>query len=608
MNKQKKAFTLVELIVVITILAILWTIAFISFQWYSKQARDSRRISDIANIKTSLELFILNSWYYPQPDIVSWWSWAVYYSWDLLWIQWSVWNNVTTNLSKNLPNKPLDPLFEIEYTYSVTNNNNEYQVMALYELEISNNNLIDYSYASNIYNIKLDWTYNEVFVKTPNYIFPSPSIITSEELPFDFVWNSQKLKSQVVTNWDNFLDLGIPGTNIQTWSLSNMELFATWTITKDSSKAQKESVISSIQSAYTWTELVTKDIYKTILNTTEPEILADRLILHVYNTESSVSEESGWSGLISQTDCESANWMWVDSAIDVYIWSTRWDWFCISPRYWDWWDSVIPNNMEWISYNWWWQIYGWWNTFLWHWQTLTLQWANSLSVATWYACKSLWTATADFDTTDNLLWRMKWLASTWNSSAESKNIDWITGITLLNNHSVPALFIADCIDGIKDLWEDMTYIHSNNSNNTITYSDYNTDNNSETENIALSNAIYQNRQKYLLGWTQQSGSHLPSAFTYIDSWTPWWCWLTTCDNLPLTEAWEYQVACEGNKLTDSDDNIDNEQVWLAAIGWPNGQYWGDQARMIWNNWCKDQLQWATWWGVGILSARFVVRP
>ena len=54
MNKQKYAFTLVELIVVITILAILWTIAFISLQWYSKDARDSIRISDVSNMKTSL--------------------------------------------------------------------------------------------------------------------------------------------------------------------------------------------------------------------------------------------------------------------------------------------------------------------------------------------------------------------------------------------------------------------------------------------------------------------------------------------------------------------------------------------------------------------------
>ena len=55
MKWTKKAFTLIELVVVITILAILWTIAFISMEWYSKQARDSKRVSDIHNIKTTLE-------------------------------------------------------------------------------------------------------------------------------------------------------------------------------------------------------------------------------------------------------------------------------------------------------------------------------------------------------------------------------------------------------------------------------------------------------------------------------------------------------------------------------------------------------------------------
>ncbi|MDP2090240.1 MAG: type II secretion system protein, partial [Candidatus Gracilibacteria bacterium] len=43
--KNKKAFTLVELIVTIIILAILGTIVFISLQGYSQTARDSVRIS-----------------------------------------------------------------------------------------------------------------------------------------------------------------------------------------------------------------------------------------------------------------------------------------------------------------------------------------------------------------------------------------------------------------------------------------------------------------------------------------------------------------------------------------------------------------------------------
>jgi len=51
MRNTKSAFTLVELIVVITILAILGTIAFISLQGYSADARNSKRTSDLNNIK-----------------------------------------------------------------------------------------------------------------------------------------------------------------------------------------------------------------------------------------------------------------------------------------------------------------------------------------------------------------------------------------------------------------------------------------------------------------------------------------------------------------------------------------------------------------------------
>jgi len=45
MKKYTQAFTLVELIVVITILAILGTIGFISLQGYAVVARDTTRIT-----------------------------------------------------------------------------------------------------------------------------------------------------------------------------------------------------------------------------------------------------------------------------------------------------------------------------------------------------------------------------------------------------------------------------------------------------------------------------------------------------------------------------------------------------------------------------------
>ena len=83
-QKIKGGFTLVELIVVITILAILWTIAFMSFQWYSRDARDWTRVSDMWNMMTSLELFQIAGWTYPEP---TWWV-LITYSWSIeVWTQ-----------------------------------------------------------------------------------------------------------------------------------------------------------------------------------------------------------------------------------------------------------------------------------------------------------------------------------------------------------------------------------------------------------------------------------------------------------------------------------------------------------------------------------------
>jgi prepilin-type N-terminal cleavage/methylation domain-containing protein len=49
-----QGFTLVELIVVITILAILATVGFISLQGYSAQSRDSKRTADLRSLSTAI--------------------------------------------------------------------------------------------------------------------------------------------------------------------------------------------------------------------------------------------------------------------------------------------------------------------------------------------------------------------------------------------------------------------------------------------------------------------------------------------------------------------------------------------------------------------------
>lgn len=61
-------FTLVELIVVITILVILGTIGFVSLQGYAGSARDSVRIENLSNLHKWLSLFQIVSGVYPMPE------------------------------------------------------------------------------------------------------------------------------------------------------------------------------------------------------------------------------------------------------------------------------------------------------------------------------------------------------------------------------------------------------------------------------------------------------------------------------------------------------------------------------------------------------------
>lgn len=65
---SQKAFTLVELIVTISILAILGTIAFVSFLQYHSSARDTIRLSDTRLIERSLEVHYLEHQSYPDPS------------------------------------------------------------------------------------------------------------------------------------------------------------------------------------------------------------------------------------------------------------------------------------------------------------------------------------------------------------------------------------------------------------------------------------------------------------------------------------------------------------------------------------------------------------
>ncbi|MCK9438680.1 MAG: FISUMP domain-containing protein [Patescibacteria group bacterium] len=68
MLRNRKAFTLIELLVVIAIIGILATLAVVALQQARSRARDSKRVADVKQTQTALELFFNEQGRYPTVE------------------------------------------------------------------------------------------------------------------------------------------------------------------------------------------------------------------------------------------------------------------------------------------------------------------------------------------------------------------------------------------------------------------------------------------------------------------------------------------------------------------------------------------------------------
>lgn len=63
---RSEGFTLVELLIVITIIAILSAIALVSYSSFTKNARDTKRKTDLNFVQAALEQYFADQHYYPE--------------------------------------------------------------------------------------------------------------------------------------------------------------------------------------------------------------------------------------------------------------------------------------------------------------------------------------------------------------------------------------------------------------------------------------------------------------------------------------------------------------------------------------------------------------
>lgn len=67
MRGKKNAFTLIEILVVITIIALMASIALVSYTSLNRNSRDARRRGDLEQIRVALEQYRSNNNAYPAP-------------------------------------------------------------------------------------------------------------------------------------------------------------------------------------------------------------------------------------------------------------------------------------------------------------------------------------------------------------------------------------------------------------------------------------------------------------------------------------------------------------------------------------------------------------
>jgi general secretion pathway protein G len=69
MNKNKKGFTLIELLVVIAIIGLLSTLAMVALNSARQKSRDAKRVADIKQIQTALEIYYNDNFEYPSTVV-----------------------------------------------------------------------------------------------------------------------------------------------------------------------------------------------------------------------------------------------------------------------------------------------------------------------------------------------------------------------------------------------------------------------------------------------------------------------------------------------------------------------------------------------------------
>ena len=382
---SKKGSTLIELLMTVVILAILWTIAVFSLQGYHQKARDSVRISELANIQKSLELYLANQGQYPEPTNPQ----DITYLWLEVWKQWVIWESVVTQLL-DLSDKPVDPLTGTEYTYSRLNTKDEFQLATILE-KWPIVSIINQGYAwDQLATAYVSGTYNGLFAKvyswSTTYVLSVPTIINwdmsltdiieikdAQKFVFSWYGNLPWNYSDTVFKVDGGFDYNPIDIIIYEWDINNLWKESDWV----------SDFVQNLQLAYSGSELGKIWKYNTLVSLDVSDTTStNRVICGVINkylgkcsdevVNIVIAQGNGWDWRLVDSNCDQPDvtiWTQTWAGCNSTIWA--WDEYSIDENCYDyqWWATTGCNNLSnekeniynWIYWvdNIWWKLYTW---------------------------------------------------------------------------------------------------------------------------------------------------------------------------------------------------------------------------------------------------------
>lgn len=101
-GSKKRGFTLIEMLLVVSIIALLASMILVGLGGARAKARDSRRIADLHNIQNALELYYAKYGFYPETQS-----------------DWQAFTNVLTSptIGIGITQVPKDPLTNVGWSY-----------------------------------------------------------------------------------------------------------------------------------------------------------------------------------------------------------------------------------------------------------------------------------------------------------------------------------------------------------------------------------------------------------------------------------------------------------------------------------------------------------